>query len=538
MPTASQLKDEGNALFSQQKWKQAHAKYTEAIALDEGNAILWANRAACGLNLKRFQEALVDAQKATTLDPGYAKAWARLATAQDRLQQAASIESWRRALASLPAENLSPSEQKQKEQYTAALKEAESFSNSTPRAVYFKAGGKDLPWDRAAAMKEDLRRRGENGDTSAFASSAWVILGAHENFEEGMMALRSFKKIPIAGPQGFAAMGSTQGLECLSNGIMRDQRVFHIKDQNFINMYNDQATFQAKRFRAWTTHSAEQIIEEAQKRVRDEGWNATRPALSTTVRGLLLRGFLTGGLQNDVKTQVEFYSKVLHVLEWGQRTWKNVPPTDRGTIFDHTFVRGVRDLHLEAYMQACNLDPKSNKEYSFEKLFEEAQEQLDDIKEHPITGEVDPGFVSSFHVYPQAHALAIIAFYYKNLAQYGPDKDVETIKEHLHTAAKNYLAAAHTLPPDDEKHAWYLFCGTDAMFKCGRPLKEILPIVEEVRDVIPKYKAIWENSALAQQGLEARLNMLIEFETEVRKALDEGTLTMDSQVHPDWAYDG
>lgn len=46
------------------------------------------------------------------------------------------------------------------------------------------------------------------------------------------------------------------------------------------------------------------------------------------------------------------------------------------------------------------------------------------------------------------------------------------------------------------------------MFKCGRPVKETLPIIEEVRDVIPKYKAIWENSALAQQGLEARLNMV------------------------------
>lgn len=89
------------------------------------------------------------------------------------------MESWRRALACLPAENMSPSEQKQKEQYTAALEEAESVSNSKPRAVYFKAGEKDLPWDRAAAMKEDLQRRGENGDTSAFASSAWVILGAH-----------------------------------------------------------------------------------------------------------------------------------------------------------------------------------------------------------------------------------------------------------------------------------------------------------------------------------------------------------------------
>lgn len=51
--SAAELKAAGNALFGQQKWKEAHAKYTAAIALDADNAVLYANRAACATNLKR-----------------------------------------------------------------------------------------------------------------------------------------------------------------------------------------------------------------------------------------------------------------------------------------------------------------------------------------------------------------------------------------------------------------------------------------------------------------------------------------------------
>lgn len=46
------LKAEGNALHSEGQYKQAYQKYTEAIALDEDNAVLYANRAASSLALK------------------------------------------------------------------------------------------------------------------------------------------------------------------------------------------------------------------------------------------------------------------------------------------------------------------------------------------------------------------------------------------------------------------------------------------------------------------------------------------------------
>jgi stress-induced-phosphoprotein 1 len=51
---AAQLKDEGNKFFSQQDYVvQAFIKYSDAIAMDSTNAVLFANRAACCLAMKK-----------------------------------------------------------------------------------------------------------------------------------------------------------------------------------------------------------------------------------------------------------------------------------------------------------------------------------------------------------------------------------------------------------------------------------------------------------------------------------------------------
>ena len=47
-----QLKVDGNKLFSQQDFNGAYAKYSDAIAEDGANAVLYANRAACNIGLK------------------------------------------------------------------------------------------------------------------------------------------------------------------------------------------------------------------------------------------------------------------------------------------------------------------------------------------------------------------------------------------------------------------------------------------------------------------------------------------------------
>lgn len=51
---AQAVKLEANGLFQAGKFKEAYIKYSEAIELDDTNAILFANRAACCLGLEEY----------------------------------------------------------------------------------------------------------------------------------------------------------------------------------------------------------------------------------------------------------------------------------------------------------------------------------------------------------------------------------------------------------------------------------------------------------------------------------------------------
>lgn len=66
-----------------------------------------------------------------------------------------------------------------------------------------------------------------------------------------------------------------------------------------------------------------------------------------------MRGFMEGGFSGNYSVTVEFISHALEVLEWGRKTWKNVSREDRGSIFEDTFIRGVRSLHIDAFMKVC-----------------------------------------------------------------------------------------------------------------------------------------------------------------------------------------
>ena len=50
---ASELKEQGNKLYTQKKWDEASQMYTQAIELDASNAVYWCNRAACYIRLKK-----------------------------------------------------------------------------------------------------------------------------------------------------------------------------------------------------------------------------------------------------------------------------------------------------------------------------------------------------------------------------------------------------------------------------------------------------------------------------------------------------
>lgn len=55
---------------------------------------------------------------------------------------------------------------------------------------------------------------------------------------------------------------------------------------------------------------------------------------------------MLAGFTGKYATSIEYHSRALEVLEWGERTWQNVPTEQRGVIFSKTFIRGVRRMKL------------------------------------------------------------------------------------------------------------------------------------------------------------------------------------------------
>lgn len=61
----------------------------------------------------------------------------------------------------------------------------------------------------------------------------------------------------------------------------------------------------------------------------------------------------------------------------------------------------------------------------------------------------------------------------------------------------------------------------------GAPLKETLPLMERIRNALPKVKQIWEHSILAKQGGDKAIDEIMRFYQGVNQALERGSITAD-----------
>ena len=73
---AEELKDLGNKAFSAGKFAEAIEHFTEAISMDSSNHVLFSNRSAAFASLKKYREALNDAEKTVSLKADWAKVFA------------------------------------------------------------------------------------------------------------------------------------------------------------------------------------------------------------------------------------------------------------------------------------------------------------------------------------------------------------------------------------------------------------------------------------------------------------------------------
>ncbi|RXW11343.1 hypothetical protein EST38_g14512 [Candolleomyces aberdarensis] len=127
---AERLKTQGNELYGKKDYISAHLKYTEAIKKDPKNPVLYANRAAALLALKKYSDAAWDCTQAVELDPTYVKAWGRLGTAAYALSAwEKSLWAWQKAIDCLPKDNLSPEQRNMKTRFEEGLNKAKVAKN-------------------------------------------------------------------------------------------------------------------------------------------------------------------------------------------------------------------------------------------------------------------------------------------------------------------------------------------------------------------------------------------------------------------------
>lgn len=81
MSTADELKALGNKAIAAKDFDEAIDKFTQAIAIDPSNHILYSNRSAAYASKKEWDSALNDAEKTTEIKPDWPKGWGRKGTA-------------------------------------------------------------------------------------------------------------------------------------------------------------------------------------------------------------------------------------------------------------------------------------------------------------------------------------------------------------------------------------------------------------------------------------------------------------------------
>ncbi|KAJ7265852.1 chaperone [Mycena haematopus] len=75
--SANELKDQGNKAFAAKDYDKAIDLFTQAIALDPKNHVLYSNRSAAHSGKKEWEDALADAEQCIVVNPSWSKGFAR-----------------------------------------------------------------------------------------------------------------------------------------------------------------------------------------------------------------------------------------------------------------------------------------------------------------------------------------------------------------------------------------------------------------------------------------------------------------------------
>ncbi|KAK0461592.1 hypothetical protein IW261DRAFT_1629269 [Armillaria novae-zelandiae] len=349
---------------------------------------------------------------------------------------------------------------------------------------YYGDGDGQQPREVAREMIPALEA---SGNTS---SSPWVLHGAYKEFAEG---------------------GEENGFQHLVNGLIREDRVFHMeKEALWISAYNRLRTLERARHDPWLAAGPDCLKRGAPSRLAEKGWGVVRPDIDLTIRFWVLRGKIEGTFDGNVVSQSEYYVRCLEVVEWGRELWKDVPASMRGDVFDEFFIRGLRNLYLQSILQYHDLDRQGTKLAG--KLAAEAIILLKSLETDPAPGDnADPGFKLSFYDY---------SFFYSDLAKGGS------------SAGEYYLQAAEAYPVDDEHRYYYLNSALQHLYhRTGVTARRALDILARFRESVKESKKIWnQHPARMRPDTDQSIGIMMQNGNELRAAVSFGGCPLDTKM--------
>ncbi|KAJ7651524.1 hypothetical protein DFH06DRAFT_995832 [Mycena polygramma] len=502
---AQRLKLQGNALHEKGEHQAAYDKYTEAIKEDPQNAVLYANRSAASLSMKEQQNLIQNTER---LGQGW------------QLRPSKCFDAWEAAFASLPSQDLTAGQKALQAQFQDGLKASKAAEAKPPpptRLVAVAVGrnghrnaiGK-MPWVRAAALEKKV--------LAAQQHSSVIVL------------LYASRVNSLIHPTCSILMG--HAIEAMSNGILIDRRCFYMDGKEWMHQYLEQVDFEGQYYQAWGKGGSKIVIEQAPGRLAAEGWDKLGPALCVTVRLWIMQGFICGSTGSQ-RVATEYFRSALDIIEWGCKTWSDVPRSMRGDIFDITFMRSVRRLFVAAAMDwvdlndpECDYTPQDVAKFAqdmIKELLHNTPERTNEDQYHPN----HPGHYVGSWIYPHADALGVLGWFHMKLSKTA--QTVEDEKIHLTAAARNYMESADTYPADDEFSVFFRSIALDTLLLHGTPLRRTLPICKQIRSAIPAMIKIWEHSAMSKRR-DVALQEVLDWEREAQKGLLAGTLTPGSEV--------
>ncbi|ROT75444.1 putative stress-induced-phosphoprotein 1 [Penaeus vannamei] len=181
---AAALKDEGNAALSAGNVQEAVNKYSEAIALDPENHVLYSNRSAAYAKMEKYHEALLDADKTVLYKPDWGKGYSRKGAALTYLGRLTeAVAAYEKGL------QLDPNNQQLKD----GLAECRAKRNPTrPSAVYYEM--KDYEKCIAACEKAVEVGRENRADFKLIAKALTRIGNAYKSLKDYPKAKTFYEK--------------------------------------------------------------------------------------------------------------------------------------------------------------------------------------------------------------------------------------------------------------------------------------------------------------------------------------------------------